>query len=144
MSIYYVSKVLNGTEERHTPIEKMALALLVKGRTNSLVKQASGEPDTLGRLVKWAALADFVSEIIGMPLEEAPEKKVWLLHVDGSARTQGSGASTVNMSPQGEDIEFAIRFEFKASNNEVEYKTLVVGMRKTHEVGARHLVAYSD
>ncbi|KAL0439205.1 UNVERIFIED_CONTAM: hypothetical protein Slati_2403500 [Sesamum latifolium] len=58
--------------------------------------------------------------------------------------TQGSGAGIVITSPQGEDLEFSIKFGFKASNNEAEYEALVIGMRMTHEAGARHLLAYSD
>ncbi|KAL0463394.1 UNVERIFIED_CONTAM: hypothetical protein Slati_0227000 [Sesamum latifolium] len=41
-------------------------------------------------------------------------------------------------------MEFAIRFEFKASINEAEYEALVISMRMAHEVGARCLMAYSD
>ncbi|KAL0303107.1 UNVERIFIED_CONTAM: hypothetical protein Sradi_6178800 [Sesamum radiatum] len=47
-------------------------------------------------------------------------------------------------SPQGEDLEFAIKFGFKASNNEAEYETRVIGMRMAHEAGGKHLLAYSD
>ncbi|KAL0333082.1 UNVERIFIED_CONTAM: hypothetical protein Scaly_2209700 [Sesamum calycinum] len=55
------------------------------------------------------------------------------------ALIQGSEACIVITSPQEEDTEFAIKFEFKASNNETEYEALVVGMRMAHEVGARTL-----
>ncbi|KAL0394565.1 UNVERIFIED_CONTAM: hypothetical protein Slati_4422700 [Sesamum latifolium] len=80
----------------------------------------------------------------GMSVEYTSPDRVWLLHVDGSSTTQGSGAGIVVTSPQGEDLEFAIKFDFKASNNEAEYEALVIGMRMTHEAGARHLLAYSD
>ncbi|KAL0413037.1 UNVERIFIED_CONTAM: hypothetical protein Sradi_1505400 [Sesamum radiatum] len=132
-------------------------------KTNTPLKQTLGKPDTLGRLVKWAielseydisyvprtiikaqALADFVSEMAGMSIEDTSQDQVWLLHVDGSSTTQGSSAGIVITSPQGEDLEFAIKFSFKASNNEAEYEALVIGMRMAHEVGARHLLAYSD
>ncbi|KAL0373216.1 UNVERIFIED_CONTAM: hypothetical protein Scaly_1003200 [Sesamum calycinum] len=75
-------------------------------RTNLPLKQTRGKPDTLGRLVKWVmelseynisylprttiktqALADFVSEMTGTPLEETLEKEVWLLNVFGSTTT---------------------------------------------------------
>ncbi|KAL0430897.1 UNVERIFIED_CONTAM: hypothetical protein Sradi_0715700 [Sesamum radiatum] len=75
--------------------------------------------------------------------ESSPDQK-WLLHVDGSSTEQGSGVGIIITTPQGEDLEFAIKFGFKASNNEAEYETLVVGMRMVHEAGARHLLAYSD
>ncbi|KAL0462652.1 UNVERIFIED_CONTAM: hypothetical protein Slati_0152800 [Sesamum latifolium] len=177
LPIYYVSKVLNGAEGRYTPIEKMALALVVTARrllpyflshligvkTNTPLKQTLGKPDTSGRLVKWEVelseydisylpkttikaqvLADFVSEMMEMTIKEASQDQKWLLHVDGSSTAQGSGAGIVITTPQGEDLEFAIKFGFKASNNEAEYEALVIGLRMAHEAGAKHLLAYSD
>ncbi|KAL0387327.1 UNVERIFIED_CONTAM: hypothetical protein Sradi_2614500 [Sesamum radiatum] len=71
-------------------------------------------------------------------------EEVWLLHVDGSTTFQGSGAEIVITSPQGEDMEFVVRINFKASNNNVEYKALEKGTRIPHKVGAKHLITYSD
>ncbi|KAK4407729.1 Retrovirus-related Pol polyprotein from transposon [Sesamum angolense] len=65
-------------------------------------------------------------------------------HQDGSSTTQGSGVGIVITSPQGEDMEFAIKFYFKASNNEVKYEALVLGMRMAQDAGALHLLAYSN
>ncbi|KAL0413207.1 UNVERIFIED_CONTAM: hypothetical protein Sradi_1522400 [Sesamum radiatum] len=177
LPIYYVSKVLNGAEGRYTPIEKIALALVVTARrlrpyflshpvgvkTNTPLKQLLGKQDTSGRLVKWAvelseydisylprttikaqALADFVSEMAEITIKDASQDQKWLLYVDSSSTTQGSGAGIVITTPQGEDLEFAIKFSFKASNNEAEYEALVIGMRMAHEMGVRHLLAYLD
>ncbi|KAL0356313.1 UNVERIFIED_CONTAM: Retrovirus-related Pol polyprotein from transposon [Sesamum radiatum] len=177
LPIYYMSKVLNGAEGRYTPIEKMALALVVTARrlrpyfwshlvgvkTNTPLKQTLGKPDTSRRLVKWAvelseydisylprtiikaqALANFVSEMTEMTIKDASPNQKWLLHVDGSSTAQKSGAGIVITTPQGEDLEFAIKFDFKASNNEAEYETLVISMRMAHETWARRLLAYSD
>ncbi|KAL0385888.1 UNVERIFIED_CONTAM: hypothetical protein Sradi_2983100 [Sesamum radiatum] len=132
-------------------------------KANMPQKQTLGELNTSGRLIKWAielseydisclprttikaqALADFVSEMTGAPSEGVAENEKWLLHIDGSSTTQGSGAGIVISSPQGEDLEFIVRFDFKASNNEAEYETLVAGMKMAHEARARHLLAYSD
>ncbi|KAL0451276.1 UNVERIFIED_CONTAM: hypothetical protein Slati_1105700 [Sesamum latifolium] len=41
-------------------------------------------------------------------------------------------------------MEFAIKFDFKDSNNEAEYEALVLGMRMAQDAGALHLLAYSD
>ncbi|KAL0394561.1 UNVERIFIED_CONTAM: hypothetical protein Slati_4422300 [Sesamum latifolium] len=68
MPVYYISKVLNGTERCYTPIEKIAFVLVVTARRlrpyflshpigvkmNMPLKQTLGKPDTSGRLVKWA------------------------------------------------------------------------------------------
>ncbi|KAL0313245.1 UNVERIFIED_CONTAM: Ribonuclease HI [Sesamum radiatum] len=94
--------------------------------------------------IKSQALADFILELIGMSVEHTSKDQMRLLHVDGSSTIQGSGAGIVITSPQGEDLEFAIKFGFKASNNEAEYEALVIGMRMAHEAGATHLLAYSD
>ncbi|KAL2228399.1 UNVERIFIED_CONTAM: hypothetical protein Sindi_1819600 [Sesamum indicum] len=45
---------------------------------------------------------------------------------------------------QGKDLEFTVKFGFRASNNEAEYEALIMGLRMMHEVGTRHLIAYSD
>ncbi|KAL0340350.1 UNVERIFIED_CONTAM: hypothetical protein Sradi_4551800 [Sesamum radiatum] len=80
----------------------------------------------------------------GAPTEDALKVEKWLLHMYGSSTTQGSGAAVVITLLYREDLEFAVKFGFKASNNETEYEVLVIGMRMTHEVRARHLVAYLD
>ncbi|KAL0395467.1 UNVERIFIED_CONTAM: Ribonuclease HI [Sesamum latifolium] len=79
-----------------------------------------------------------------MSFEDTPKNEKCLLHVDGSSTTQGSGAGIVVTSPQGEDLQFAIKFGFRASNNEAEYEALMAGMKMAHEAGAKHLIAYSD
>ncbi|KAK4388301.1 hypothetical protein Sango_2436700 [Sesamum angolense] len=94
--------------------------------------------------IKAQALADFISEMMGTPMEEASKVEKWLLHVDGSSTTQGSGEGVVITSPHKEYLEFAIKFGFKTSNNEAEYEAMVIGMRMAHDVRVRHLVAYLD
>jgi len=41
-------------------------------------------------------------------------------------------------------IEQALRFAFKASNNQVEYEALIAGMLLAKELGARSLLVKSD
>ncbi|KAL0355583.1 UNVERIFIED_CONTAM: hypothetical protein Sradi_4005200 [Sesamum radiatum] len=94
--------------------------------------------------IKAQTLADFVSEMTRTIHEEVSEVRPWLLHVDGSSTTRGSGAGIVLTTPQRDDLEFAVKFEFKASNNEAEYEALVIGMRITQDAGASHLLDYSD
>ncbi|KAL0323470.1 UNVERIFIED_CONTAM: hypothetical protein Sangu_1966300 [Sesamum angustifolium] len=72
-------------------------------------------------------------EMIGTTQEEVPEGRPWLLHVGRSSTAQGSRAGIVITSPQGEDMEFAIKFDFKASNNEAEYEAWVNGEDEAKE-----------
>ena len=41
-------------------------------------------------------------------------------------------------------IEQALRFAFKANNNQAEYEALIAGMLLAKEIGARSLLAKSD
>jgi len=64
--------------------------------------------------------------------------------VDGSSNQQGSGVGVILEGPNGLLIEQALRFAFKASNNQAEYEALVAGMLLAKEMGARSLLVKSD
>ncbi|KAL0311695.1 UNVERIFIED_CONTAM: hypothetical protein Scaly_2916900 [Sesamum calycinum] len=127
------------------------------------LKQTLGKLNSSGRLVKLTVelteydilylphmtikaqtLANFISEMAGIPLEEVFKVEKWLLHVDGSSTTQASCAGIVITLPYGEDLEFAVKFGFKPSINEIEYVALIIDMKMAHKARVRHPVAYSD
>ncbi|KAK4394082.1 Retrovirus-related Pol polyprotein from transposon opus [Sesamum angolense] len=92
--------------------------------------------------IKAQALVDFVVE---MTAEEGEHKQQWWkLFVDGSSTLQGSGAGVILETPQGDKIQYALRFSFDASNNEAEYEALLAGGRLAQAAGAKYLKAYSD
>ena len=41
-------------------------------------------------------------------------------------------------------LEYALRFKFKASNNEVEYEALIIGLKLAKEVRVKRLKVFSD
>ena len=105
------------------------------------MKQVQHKPETSGRLMKWAIelsefdirykpktaikehiLADLIMEFTSADLAEAiqatSDLPIWRLFVDGAANAQGSGAGLILTSPEGIDIEYALRFGFRDSNNE--------------------------
>ncbi|KAL0448079.1 UNVERIFIED_CONTAM: hypothetical protein Slati_1935800 [Sesamum latifolium] len=112
--IYYVSKVLHGVEQRYPEVEKSA--------------------------IKAQALAELVNEATFTEGDEGN----WLLNVDGSSTLAGSGAGVVLTSSEWDELEYALRFDFKASNNETEYEAPIAGIRMALDAGARNLIAYSD
>ncbi|KAG5553262.1 hypothetical protein RHGRI_011205 [Rhododendron griersonianum] len=137
----------------------------IKVLTDQPLRRILHCPETLGRLIQWSielgefdieykpriaikaqVLADFLAEYTYPEPEEPPkeEPKPWILQVDGSTTREASGAGLVLTSPKGQRLSYALRFEFKATNNEAEYEALVVGLDLAKAVGAKHVLAKSD
>ena len=74
----------------------------------------------------------------------APDLPMWRLSVDGAANAQGSGAGQILTSPNGTDTEYALRFGFQASNNEVEYEAVIAGLNLAHFMEVDQLEVSSD
>ena len=96
--------------------------------------------------IKAQALADFITEALHQVDEgtDTSEIPLWTLHVDGSSTNASSGAGLVLRSPDDSTFEYALRFGFRASNNEAEYEALVTGLQLARQVGAQRVQAYSD
>ena len=131
------------------------------------MKQVLHKPEVSGRLMKWAielsefdirykpktaikgqVLADFVMEFALVELTEPTQPRddlpIWKLSVDGASNAQGSGAGLILTSPEGIDIEYALRFGFHASNNEAEYEAVIAGLNLAHSLEVDQLEVHSD
>ena len=64
--------------------------------------------------------------------------------MDGATNAQGSGAGLILISPDGIDVEYALRFGFQASNNEAEYEAVIAGLNLAHSMEANHLEVCND
>ena len=64
--------------------------------------------------------------------------------MDGAANAQGSGAGLILTSPDGIDVEYALRFRFQTSNNEAEYEAVIAGFNLVHSMEADQLEVCSD
>ena len=99
-------------------------------------------------VIKGQLLADFVMEFTSTELAKATQTTsdlpIWRLSVDGAANAQGSGAGLILTSPEGIDIEYELRFGFRASNNEVEYEAVIVGLNLAHSMEVDQLEVCSD
>ena len=94
--------------------------------------------------IKGQVLADLVVEFAECPEEmnvekhDMDEKSVglisaqcfmpWEVYMDGAANQRGSGVGLVLVSLEKITIEKSLRLGFSATNNEVEYETLLMGM----------------
>ena len=61
------------------------------------------------------------------------------MSVDGAANSQGSGIGLILTSPDGIDVEYALRFGVQASNNEAEYKAVIARLNLAHYMEADQL-----
>ena len=131
------------------------------------MKQVLYKPETSGRLMKWAielsefdiiykpkiaikgqVLADFIMEFTSVePAKDAQimtDLSIWKLSVDGASNAQGSGVGLILTSPEGIDIEYALRFGFRASNNEAEYQAVIANLNLAHSLEVDQLEVCSD
>ncbi|XP_056685828.1 uncharacterized protein [Spinacia oleracea] len=95
------------------------------------------------KAIKGQAFADFIAELT-RPSYLKNEKTQWVVHVDSSATQNGSGAGIICESPEGDVYEYAIRFNFQASNNEAEYEALICGIQMSKATGAADVLVLSD
>ena len=73
-----------------------------------------------------------------------PDLPIWKLSVDGAANAQGSSVGLIMTSPNGIDVEYALRFGFQASNNEAEYDAVIAELNLAHSMEAGQLEVSSD
>ena len=98
--------------------------------------------------IKGQVLADFIMEFTSTePIKTAQlasDLPIWRLSVDGAANAQGSGAGLILISPDGIDVEYALRFGFQASNNEAKYEVVIAELNLAHSMEADQLEVCND
>lgn len=70
--------------------------------------------------IKALALIDFLQETT-----QVRERKEWKAFVDRSVTKEGGGIKVRILTPEGDDLGFAICFECSLSNNEIEYEDVL-------------------
>jgi ribonuclease HI len=95
--------------------------------------------------VKGQALADFVVEMNESPdTEGLPKGSTWIVYVDGSSTGGRGGARIVFWGPNREELRYALKFRFAATNNEAEYEAVLSAMEIAREMGIVNLEIRSD
>nr|GEW20702.1 reverse transcriptase domain-containing protein [Tanacetum cinerariifolium] len=130
--------------------------------TNQPIKQIMSRPDVAGRLQKWSVmlgehnitylprtsvkghiLADFLTEMPDENSQAAPvaetQQEPWTLFTDGSSYVDGSGVGLILTKPKGIEFTYALRFQFAASNNEVEYEALIASLWIAAQIGVQNI-----
>ena len=68
-------------------------------------------------------LVDFIAKL---PQSEPDNLNWWTLNIDRASRQSGAGIGLQLRTPSGDKIEQSIRLGFSASNNKLEYETILV------------------
>ncbi|XP_076901446.1 uncharacterized protein LOC143555851 [Bidens hawaiensis] len=76
--------------------------------------------------------------------EHAIPLEKWTLYTDGVSSIEGSGAGLIIAYPQGTEYTYVIRLKFPCTNNEVEYKALITGLRLARKMKIPKLSAFVD
>ncbi|XP_071740228.1 uncharacterized protein [Rutidosis leptorrhynchoides] len=136
--------------------------------TDQPIKHVLKRTEISGRMSKWAielgeheinflprnsvkgqVIADFLVELPSdmikqgeTPITRRDKDEVWKLYTDGASREEGADIGLLLVSPNEEEITFAIRQKLAASNNEAEYKALLAGLRLAKSIDVQQLTAY--
>jgi hypothetical protein len=95
--------------------------------------------------IKAQALSDFITEWTETQTPPRDrELEYWTINFDGSLQLQGVGAGILLTSPKGESFKYVLQMHFLASNNAVEYKALLHGLRITTSLDIRRLMVLED
>ncbi|XP_022843425.1 uncharacterized protein LOC111366981 [Olea europaea var. sylvestris] len=137
--------------------------------TNQPLKHILQRPDVSRRLLRWAielgefdiefkprpsikaqTLADFIAELTPKPQgpkikNQSKTSKTWEIFVDGASNSSGSGVGIIIISlDKVTEVQCALRFEFEATNNEAEYKAMVIALELARSLELEHIRVFSD
>ena len=69
------------------------------------------------------------------PTPPPSSSETWALYTDKASNEDGAGAGLRLVSPDGQELTYAIRLDFKSTNNEAEYEALLAGLRLAVKLG---------
>nr|GEU99148.1 hypothetical protein [Tanacetum cinerariifolium] len=148
-SIHYVSRTLQGVEINYPPMEKLALALVHTARRLRRYNDR-GQPYTSEN--RWSD--DTLAEGESMEEQEDTKNKapknlraetdIWKLYTNGASNEHGSGAGLILIDPEGAEYSYALRLNFINSNNNAEYKALLMGLRIATKINVNKMHASVD
>ena len=68
----------------------------------------------------------------------------WKVYTNGASNQKGAGVGIVLVTPKKLIMEKSLRLEFSTTNNEAEYKALIVGIAMVKLLGGEMVELYSD
>ncbi|XP_058726285.1 uncharacterized protein LOC131597615 [Vicia villosa] len=133
------------------------LAHTIVVRTEQPVKQLLARPDMARQMLHWLlelaefdvkyegrkalkaqVLANFVVEM-AFPETTNCNAQRWIIYVDGTSSSTGSGARIILENGEGTLIEVSLSLSFPTSNNQAEYEALLAGLRLANDLEAEDI-----
>ncbi|XP_076954977.1 uncharacterized protein LOC143629634 [Bidens hawaiensis] len=110
---------------------------------------------------KGQVLDDFITETVPLdddvpicqekakeePCKKAPEgleEPLWILYTDGASNEDENGVGLILISPEGIELTYVILLDSSSTNNEAEYKAMLVGLRMAQKIKVRRIKAHVD
>lgn len=95
--------------------------------------------------IKAQCLADFIVELSPSTDPNSIDGgDWWMFYIDKACNTKGSGAGITLEGPGDISLEQSLRFDFKISNNQVEYEALIACLKLENEVRVKKIRCRSD
>ena len=69
---------------------------------------------------------------------------VWVLYINGASNAQGSGAGLILINFEWIVTKYVLRFNFKTSNNQIEYEALLANLKIAKELDIKNLKVFTD
>ena len=124
------------------------------------IKKSMKQPEAAGRMIQWAielsqfdieyhprtaikaqVLADFIAKFTSLDEDRLiNEAGRWTIQTDGSSAQKRGGVGVVIITHDGKILKYGVRLKFPATNNEVEYKGILTGLRLGRALGAKNLL----
>ncbi|XP_077251717.1 uncharacterized protein LOC143890930 [Tasmannia lanceolata] len=129
---------------QYAPRPAIKAQVLADFVTKCTIPQQIADPEAVQPLVvEKAVTEECVAEGTKVEISHSPAKQdsataalIWEVHVDGSSSKNGCGAGLILTGSDDFTADYALRFGFRASNNEAEYEALLAGMSLAIQTGA--------
>ena len=121
-----------------TVIEGQVLADFIAEFTYSNATEVAGTANNIGAVkVARAREGEDSASVKG-------DAEQWTLYIDDASNNTGFRTGMMLISPEGHKIHCALRFGFKALNNEAKYEAFIAGLCLTRELQACSVKIFSD
>ena len=95
--------------------------------------------------IKAQALADFIAEFTSPEHEDIlDEAFIWTIQMDRSSTQKIGEAGIAITSPKRDTLKYGAQLKFPITNNKVDYKAILAGLRIAQVLGAKTALLRSD